>query len=141
MPTVQVPAQLSIDHLLAAVKQLSPAERHEFERRLAEWQDQQDQNGMRVEGANRDEAVLLARIEENSRLPAAQQRLFNRLRRKRQSETLTESEEAQLQALWQRVEQMNVAHLEALTRLAQLRSTDVKTLMRELRLPENRDVF
>ena len=30
MPTVQVPAQLTVEHLMAAVKQLSPAELCEF---------------------------------------------------------------------------------------------------------------
>jgi hypothetical protein len=49
--------------------------------------------------------------------------------------------ETELQSLWQRVEQMNVARLEALTQLAQRHGTDVRTLMRELGLKENRDVF
>ena len=30
MPTVQVPVQLNVDHLMMAIKQLSPAELHEF---------------------------------------------------------------------------------------------------------------
>ena len=30
MPTVQVPAQLTVEHLMAAVKQFSPDELHEF---------------------------------------------------------------------------------------------------------------
>jgi hypothetical protein len=34
MPTVQVPAQLTVEHLMAAVKQLSPAELGEFLRQL-----------------------------------------------------------------------------------------------------------
>jgi hypothetical protein len=83
----------------------------------------------------------LAVIRENSALPAAEQRCFNRLRRKRQAETLTGSEEKQLQGLWRRVEQMNAARLEALGELARRRGTDVRTLMRQLGLPENRHVF
>lgn len=134
MPTVQVPAHLTVEHLMAAVKQLSPAEWREFQRQLAAWQEQ---NGKGEE----TEAALLTCIEENSRLPAADQRRFNRLRRKRPAGTLTPSEEAELQTLWQRVERMNVARLEALTRLAQRRGTDVRTLMRELGLAENRNVF
>ena len=134
MPTVQVPAQLNIDHLLAAIKQLSPAELREFRRRFEEWQER---NGQQAEA----EAALLARVEKNSRLPGAEQRRFNHLRRKRQAETLTRSESAELQALWRRVEQMNVARLEAVAELAWQRGTDVRTVMRELGLSDNRDVF
>jgi hypothetical protein len=136
--------KLTISELLGAVKQLSPAELHEFTRQFLVWQEQ---NGMQVSQSKiprseaEEEMALLACIEENSRLPQALQQRFNLLRRKRQAETLTKSEEAELQALWQRVEQMNVARLEALTKLAQRRSTDVRTLMRELGLKENRNVF
>jgi hypothetical protein len=118
---------------MAAIKQLSPAELHEFMQQLAAWQ----QDGRQVE----EEAALLARIQENSRLPATAQRRFNRLRRKRQAGALTASEAAELQALWQRVEQMNVTRLQALTTLAQRRGTEVRTCMRELGLAESPDVF
>jgi hypothetical protein len=134
MPTVHVPAQLSVEDLIAAIKQLSPAEWQEFQQQLAEWQEQ---NGRREE----TEASLLASIQENSRLPDVQQRRFNHLRRKHQAEGLAASEEAELQVMWQRVEQMNVTRLEALTRLAQHRSTDVRTLMRELGISEDPGVF
>src|SRR5713101_2049551 len=70
MPTVDVPAQLTVEHLMAAIKQLSPAEWEEFQQQLAQWQEQ---NGPREE----TEDVLLARIRENSRLPEAEQRRFN----------------------------------------------------------------
>ena len=134
MPTVQVPAQLTVEHLMAAVKQLSPAELCEFMQQLTAWQQQ---NGQQAE----EEAALLAHIKENSRLPAAEQRRFNHLRRKRQATTLTAPEATELQAFWQRVEQMNVARLEALIQLAGHRGTDVKMLMRELGLAERPDVF
>lgn len=134
MPTVQVPVQLTVEHLIAALKQLSPAELRKFKRQFTKWQKQ---NG----SAKNEETALLARIEENSRLPAAEQRRFNRLRRKRQAETLTKAEETELQALWRRVEQMNVVRLEALARLAQQRGTNVRALMRELGLAERRDAF
>ena len=134
MPTVDVPAQLTVEHLMAAIKQLSPAEWHEFQQQLTRWQEQ---NGMREE----TEAPLLARIQENSRLPEAEQRRFDQLRHKHQAEGLTASEEAELQGLWQRVEQMNVARLEALTRLAHHRNTDVRRVMRELGIPADPGVF
>jgi hypothetical protein len=134
MPTVQVPAQLTVDHLMTAIKQLSPAELHEFMQQLTAWQQH---NGQQTE----EEAALLARIKESSSLPTAKQRRFDRLRRKRQAGTLTKLEAAELQALWQHVEQMNVTRLQALTDLAQRRGTDVKTCMRELGLAESPDVF
>jgi len=134
MPTVQVPVQLTVEHLIAALKQLSPAELRKFKRQFTEWQKQ---NG----SAKNEETALLARIEENSHLPAAEQRRFNRLRHQRQAETLTKAEETELQALWRRVEQMNAVRLEALARLAQQRGTNVRALMRELGLAERRNVF
>jgi hypothetical protein len=134
MPTVHVPAQLTVEQLMAAIKQLSPAEWQELQQQLNEWQER---NGSREE----TETSLLACIQENSRLPDTEQRRFNHLRRKHQAEGLTTSEEAEIQGLWQRVEQMNVTRLEALTRLAQRRNTDVKTLMRELGIPADPGVF
>jgi hypothetical protein len=134
MAIVHVPVHLTMEQLLAAIKQLSPDELREFAEQFAAWQKQHDQQ-------DEEEAILLACIAENSRLPAAEQRRFNRLRRKHQAETLTKPEAAELQALWQRVERMNVARLEALTTLAKRRGTDVRTCMRELGLSESPDVF
>jgi hypothetical protein len=134
MPTVQAPVQLTVEHLLAAVKQLSPTELQAFLQQLATWQKQ---NGRPAD----EEAALLARIKENSRLPAAEQRRFDRLRRKRQTATLTKAETAELQTLWQQVERMNVVRLETLTALAQRRGTDVRTCMRDLGLSEHLDVL
>lgn len=134
MPTVEVPAQLDVEHLIEAVKQLSPAELRKFSQQFTAWRDK---NGTQAG----KEAKLLSQIEENSKLSAPEQRRFNRLRRKRQDETLTKQEELELQGLWQRVEHMNVMRLKALTKLARHRGTDVKALMRELGLSENKSVF
>ena len=134
MPTVQVPAQLTVEHLMAAVKQLSPTEWYEFQQQLSAWQAQNSTH----QAIDRE---LVACINANSRLPAATQRRFNRLQRKRQAETLTPAEAEELQTLWQRVEAMNVARLQALTTLAQQRGTDVRTLMRDLGLTDNRSAF
>jgi hypothetical protein len=64
MPTVLVPVQLTVEHLMTAVKQLSPGELRQFAKQFATWQEK---NGAQVD----DEATLLATIEENTRLPAA----------------------------------------------------------------------
>ena len=134
MAITRLPTELTVDELAAAAKRLSPAELREFTQRLAEWQE-------RSGGQLESEADLLKRIAENSQLSAAEQRRFNRLRRKRQSELLTEAELTELQAIWQHVEQMNAARLQALAELARLRGTPVQELMRDLGLSENRDVF
>ena len=88
-----------------------------------------------------EEEELWEQIKENSNLPSTEQQRFNSLRRKHSGETQTETEEAELQKFWQRVEQMNVERIEALTKLSQRRGTDVRTLMQELGLSEKLDVF
>ena len=128
MPTVQVPAQLTVDHLMTAIKQLSPAELHEFMQQFTAWQQH---NGQQAE----EEAALLAHIEENSRLPAAEQRRYEQLRRKRERTTLTEGELTAYQALLQQLEARNVKRIEALIALAQRRDTTLRGIMAELGLP------
>jgi hypothetical protein len=137
MATAHARAKQTVKELLAAVKQLSPVQLRQFEREFTTWRDHNGQG----DAAAPDEDPLLAAIRENSSLPAAEQQRFQRLRRRRQAETLSLSEEKELRALWQQVEQRNVARLEALTELARRRGTDVKTLLRELGISENRDVF
>jgi hypothetical protein len=140
MATARAQVPRTADDLLAAVRELPPEELREFQRQYAAWSKQDhDRNGAPSDRA--DEEALQAVIRENSTLPAAEQPRFNRLRRKRQAAKLTEAEEKQLQALWRRVEQMNAARLETLGELARRRGTDVRTVMRQLGIPENRDVF
>jgi hypothetical protein len=124
---------MTADELLAAVKQLPPAERARFQRQVAALGGQDYAVGADpLEAA--DEETLLAQIREHSALPGPDQRHFNRLRRKRQAERLTKAEEKELQAFWQRVERMNVSRLRALNALARQRGTDVRTLLGELGL-------
>ena len=87
------------------------------------------------------EAIFLERIEKNSQLPLQKQRRFDRLRRKLHAETLTPSEEMELQNLWQSVEQMNAKRLEALVELSQKRGIHLRTLMDELGIGKSDEVF
>jgi hypothetical protein len=132
MPTVQVPAQLTVEHLMAAAKQLSPTELCEFMQQLTAWQQQ---NGQQAE----TEATLLAVIEENSHLPAAAQRRYERLRRKRERSTLTERELTEYQTLLQQLEAHNVKRIEALIALAQRRGTTLLGVMAELGIHSEAD--
>ncbi len=121
-------------HAIAVIKSLPPAELRKFNRQFSTWQ----QHGREIAD---DEALLLERIKENSVLPASQKRRFDRLRRKRQKESLTAGELEELQGFWRQVEQMNVQRLEALYQLAQRRGMTLREIMRELGFVENQDVF
>jgi hypothetical protein len=132
MPIVHAPVQLTVEHLLAAVKQMPPAELHEFVQEFVKWQKS---NGVRTH----DEAKLLACIKENSRLPTADERRYERLRRKRERADLTESEFAEYQLLLQQLEARNAKRLKALLTLAQKRGTTLRGLMKELGVPGIKD--
>ena len=88
-----------------------------------------------------EEAICLAKIERNSRLPLQKQQRFNLLRGKLHAEKLTQSEEIELQNLWQSVEQMNVKRLEALIELAKGRGMHLRALMDELGIGKSDEVF
>jgi hypothetical protein len=78
---------------------------------------------------------LLASIEENSRLPAVEQRRYEQLRRKCERRTLTEHELSEYQRLLQQLEARNVKRVEALIALAQRRGITLQGIMTELGLP------
>ncbi|MCI0488520.1 MAG: hypothetical protein L0229_18180 [Blastocatellia bacterium] len=119
MVNVELPSQSSIEHLLEEIKQLSPAELREFARQFAEWQEQ---------SCTQEEASLLARIEENSRLPDAEQQRYELLRRKCERRTLIENELVEYQSLLQRLEARNVKRVESLIALAELRRMSLRDL-------------
>ena len=127
MPTVQVPAQLTVEHLIAAVMQLSPDELREFTQQFVTWQEQHSQ-------LEDQDTTLLASIEENSHLPPPEQQRYERLRRKCERETLSGRELATYQDLLQQLEVRNAKRLAALIALAQLRGTTLRDLMAQLGL-------
>ena len=88
-----------------------------------------------------EEAICLAKIEKYSRLPLQKQRRFDLLRGKLHAETLTQSEEIELQNLWQNVEQMNAKRLETLIELSRKRGIQLRSLMGELSMGKSDDVF
>ncbi len=121
MPTVQVPAQLTMEHLLAAIKQLSPAELREFTRQFADWQEQ---NG------GREEARLIQATK--ARLPAADERRLKRLRAKSERGTLTPTELAEYRSLVEQAERIDVTRVEALAELVRRRGQPARVVMREI---------
>lgn len=117
--------QLTVDHLLEGVQQLSTAELWEFTDRLAEWQQQREVP---------EEAPLLAAIRENSRLPEKEQRRYQELWRKCEDETLSEVELAEYHQLLSKLEARNVKRIESLITLAKMRGKPLRQIMEELGL-------
>ncbi len=123
MPTVQVPVQLSVEQLVNAVKQLSPAEWLAFERQLAEWREQ---NGK----TEKSEAALIGATK--TRLPAADERRLKRLISKSERGTLTAKELEEYRALAQQAERLNVTRVEALAELVKRRGKPAREVMQEI---------
>ena len=123
MPTVQVPAQLTVEHLITAVKQFSPDELHEFKRRFAEWQ-----------GQNGEQTAEEARLIEATkmRLPVAAARRLQRLIAKSECGTLTPKELGAYRALAQQAEQLNVTRMEALAELVRRRGQPAHIVMDDI---------
>ena len=101
-----------VEEVLSTVKQLSSNDLKEFTQQFLEWQKRD---------IAEKEAVLLKAIEENSRLPHAEQECYEELRHKSDQETLNELELMEYQSLIQQLEVRNVKRLEALVALAQRR--------------------
>ena len=123
MPTVQVPAQLTVEHLMAAVKQFSPDELREFKRQFAEWQGQ---NG---EQTAEDARLIQAT---KMRLPVAEARRLKRLIAKSERGTLTPKELDAYRTLAQQAEKLNVARMEALAELVQRRGQPAHVVMDDI---------
>ena len=127
MSAHDVPGQLSVEHLLKGVKQLSSTELWEFTKKLTEWQEQR----RAVE-----EDDLLAAIRENSRLPENEHQRYSELWRKCESETINTAELNEYQTLLSQLEARNVKRIEALIALAKLRGKTLREVIVELDVKE-----
>jgi hypothetical protein len=96
-------------------------------------------HGKSTMGHTAEEATLLACVKENSRLPIADQRHYERLRRKHVRTELSEDEFAEYRSLLQQLEARNAKRLEALLALAQKRGMTLRGLMKALALPSSKD--
>ena len=86
------------------------------------------------------EPILLAMIEENSRLPQKKHVRYWQLRDKQEEEVLTESESDEYEALIREWEARNVERVRALIALAKKHGTNLRGVMKQLVLKgsENR---
>jgi hypothetical protein len=125
MPTVQVKAQLSMDDLLQAVKQLKPSELEGFA-----WQIIALLARRKAPGLSKQESALLVKI--NQGIPPHMQDRYDELISKRQSETLSAEEYDELLQLTAQIEKLDVERLEDLKELACIRQTSLTALMEKL---------
>ncbi len=125
MPTIQVEANVSTSELLQAAEQLSPAEFDSFVSAVLQLRSRRA-----APQVTSGEAELLRTI--NQGLPDGLRRRFDELKVKRQAETLTPAEHAELLQLTEDVEHQQVARVQALSDLSQLRKTTLPKLMQDL---------
>jgi hypothetical protein len=123
MPTVQVPAQLSVEHLKAAVQQLPPNELQAFTAWLVVWQQTHHMQG-------NEDAALIEAI--RMRLPAEDVKRLKRLIAKSERGALTPKELETYRSLAQQTEQLNVKRVEALAELARRQDKPANLIMQEL---------
>jgi len=131
MATIHREAQVSTNELLKAVEQLPATELDHFVNEVLHLR------ARRVAPAlPEEESRLLEHI--NRGMPEDSRRRYRELIERRQGETLTPQEHAELLRLTDEDETRNAERLRALARLAQLRQTTLTALMDDLgiRTPE-----
>jgi len=125
MPVMQVEVQLTAAELLKAVGQLSPPELEQFVSQVIALHAKQQAPSL-----PHVEAELLLKI--NAGVPPDIQERYDELLAKRQAETLTPDEYAELLRLTEQVEELEVQRVEYLVALARLRGTSLTALMADL---------
>jgi uncharacterized membrane protein YheB (UPF0754 family) len=132
MPTIQVQAQLSSDDLLHAVEQLGPPELEQFVQQVLALKAQRQTPCL-----SRAETELLGQI--NRGLPADLRERYAELIGKRQAQTLTADEQAELLRHTDQVEMLEAQRAQALVELAQLRRQPLAALLQDLGIPAPAD--
>jgi hypothetical protein len=132
MPTINAEGPLSRDELLKAVRQLSQADFQQFVAGVLDLRAERQTSRLTA-----PEADLLLRI--NAGLPAGLRERFRELVEKRDADSLTTDEHAELLRLTEEVERREAERLTALSELAHLRHTSLAVVMEQLgiRAPAN----
>ena len=125
MPFVQVQAQLPVEELLKAIRQLSEPELDHLVQLTLALRAQR-----RAPSLPQAEAELLQEI--NQSIPTEIQQRYDVLITKRKVETLTPEEHAELLQLTDRIENLEAQRMMCLAELAQLRQTSLGELMEQL---------
>ena len=119
-------SQLTTQEIITAIGQLGPVELEKVAHHISR---------LRMRKVTGQEAELLQSA--RRRRPRAFQRRYHELMQKRQEETLTEADYQELLAMTNEAEAFDTRRLKALAALAEMRHTDLDTLMRELGLARN----
>lgn len=114
MSTVDTSTELRVEHLLNSVKQLSSVELDEFTKKLAEWQQQQENIVDENVDPDASDDEVLAFIKKNTRLPEKENLRYWELRLKREDTDLCDDETVEYEDFLTKLAVMNVKRLEAL---------------------------
>lgn len=114
---------LTTQEILTAIGQLGPVELEKVAHHVAR---------LRLRKVAGQEAELLQAARRHR--PRAFQRRYHDLMQKRQEETLTEEEYQELLSLTDEAEAFDTRRMKALAALAEMRQTDLNTLMHDLGL-------
>lgn len=125
MTILQVEAQLTTDELLRAVKQLNKNDLEKFASQVLNLRAKEQAPSL-----PKSEAELLQKI--NQGLPTDLLAQYSELAAKRQAETLTPEEHAELLKLTDQIEHQEAERAKSLAELAQLRQTSTTDLINEL---------
>ncbi len=125
---IQIPPELE-QHLQAAADQAGISPDTYILRLLQQALSISDTVGQRLSNS---EAELIQRI--NTSLSQIEWNRYHSLLSKRQAESLTPDEHAELIALSDQIEQINAGRIQDLAELAQIRNTSVNSLIAELGL-------
>ena len=121
---------MTVNRLIAAVKQLPPAKLHLFTRRFSAWQAQSRK-------ATDEETALIATTQ--TRLPTTAERRLERLVEKSERGLLNLKELEEYRTLSQQAEQLNAQRVEALAKLARRWGKPVGVVMREISWKDGED--
>lgn len=129
MTTLEIKSKIPLSDFLDSLKQLGADELGEVAATAVRLRANQ-----RGQVLAEQESKLLQQI--NNSLSAVEQARMDLLIEKRQAETLTEPELAELIALSNRVEEIQVERLSALIELAVLRNVSLESLKESLTFPK-----
>ena len=106
--------ELSVEHLLNSVKQLSPVELDEFMQKVTKWQKQKGYSTDEVLDPNASDDEVLDFIRKHTRLPKREHRRYWELRLKREDTDLNDDESVEYENFIAKLGKMNVKRIEAL---------------------------
>ena len=106
--------ELSVEHLLNNVKQLSPVELDEFMQKVVEWQKQKYHSTDEVLDPNASDDEVLDFIRKHTRLPKKEHRRYWELRLKREDTDLNDDESVEYENFITKLGKMNIKRIEAL---------------------------